>query len=583
MNTNEHNNEHSNEAEALFATKRKQQLAEEAERKRLEELERQKQQMAEEVKRLEALQAAQREQEARLAQEARFAQEARMVRQRPGGPETGAGPAGEKKGPDPKKKKLILLGALAALGVVALAVVLILVLGSKSNDKPGGSQTVEPSSSQRGATPERSTENGGEYDPELLYFNGHSYRCMDLDLSWNDARLHCIEQGGHLVTITSPEEQDFLANNFYDQKLWIGAAETQAGWCWVTDEAWSYENWREGEPSGGEEWCGALWTNMEWNDLRNEDPGERVSAFICEYDDLEDVFGTDWMQEDITPFCGMWKYDEFEYRIGINEDSTWTMYDAGNNETDGGICYWENGWLVLEETGGDYYCSLYLASEDQLSDDRGYSLSRCEALETPWFEDHGLSVNYRYGDPAKNLSSGFCVRGKETNSYARIPAKWTVEQKSRQSTGDGNCIITLVATGKTEPYSLPSFVYNEDYHYGFSWAFCDYYAGLLLPEDGDDTLYSYSYDANGESVHVEFSYTCENSRAKDLSHTGVLTVTVRMPEDYDGLVLICNNVPESYELTQQRSPFFKSDTVCPLDELPGWEEMRSSLICKINE
>ena len=82
---------------------------------------------------------------------------------------------------------------------------------------------------------------------------------------------------------------------------------------------------------------------------------------------------------------------------------------------------------------------------------------------------------------------------------------------------------------------------------------------------------------------MEFSYTCENSRAKDLSHTGVLTVTVRMPEDYDGLVLICNNVPESYELTQQRSPFFKSDTVCPLDELPGWEEMRSSLICKINE
>ena len=39
-------NEHNNEAEALFATKRKQQQAEEAERKRLEELEQQKRQMA---------------------------------------------------------------------------------------------------------------------------------------------------------------------------------------------------------------------------------------------------------------------------------------------------------------------------------------------------------------------------------------------------------------------------------------------------------------------------------------------------------------------------------------------------------
>ncbi|MBQ3704127.1 MAG: C-type lectin domain-containing protein, partial [Oscillospiraceae bacterium] len=135
------------------------------------------------------------------------------------------------------------------------------------------------------------SEEHTEDDPELLYFNGHSYKRIDLDMSWMDARAYCVQQGGHLVTITSPEEQDFLANNFYGQKLWIGAFESNLGWRWVTDEPWGYDNWRKGEPSGGEEWCGCFWTDMEWNDIRNEDPGERVSAFICEYDGLDDTGG----------------------------------------------------------------------------------------------------------------------------------------------------------------------------------------------------------------------------------------------------------------------------------------------------
>ena len=285
-------NEHNNEAEALFATKRKQQQAEEAERKRLEELEQQKRQMAEEVKRLEALQAAQREQQTRMAQQAQWAQQPQQAQQNYGVPGTGAAPTGGKSGLDPKKKKIILISAIGAFAVILLAVILILALGSKSKPED------EPGSSQRDERSEVSTEGVGEYDPELLYFNGHSYEFVDLDLSWNDARAYCIEQGGHLVTITTPEEQDFLANNFYDQKLWIGAFESETGWCWITGEAWYYENWRSGEPSGGEEWCGCLWTDMEWNDIRNEDPGERISAFICEYDDLEDVYSLDWDVDD---------------------------------------------------------------------------------------------------------------------------------------------------------------------------------------------------------------------------------------------------------------------------------------------
>ncbi|MBE6908984.1 MAG: hypothetical protein E7474_05205 [Ruminococcaceae bacterium] len=126
-------------------------------------------------------------------------------------------------------------------------------------------------------------------DLDLLYFNGHTYEYIDLDLSWIEARDYCRARDGHLVTITSPEEQNFLEDNFYGLQLWIGAFESDMGWRWVTDEEWYYENWTTGEPSGGEEWCGCFWNEMLWNDLREADPGERVSGFICEYDDW-----TDW-------------------------------------------------------------------------------------------------------------------------------------------------------------------------------------------------------------------------------------------------------------------------------------------------
>lgn len=343
------------------------------------------------------------------------------------------------------------------------------------------------------------SEEHTEGDPELLYFNGHSYKLIDLDMSWMDARVYCVKQGGHLVTITSPEEQDFLANNFYGQKLWIGAFESDIGWRWVTDEPWGYDNWRKGEPSGGEEWCGCFWTDMEWNDIRNEDPGERVFAFICEYDGLDD-------------------------------------------------------------TGGE---------------------GRSEK-KTSWFEDHDMYVNYRCGEPAKTVVGGASVRGQDTHSYTRIPADWYVEQTSYQSTGDGNCLITLTASALTDGGTMPAFTNKEGYTVTWSWSLCDFYSGVILTEAEDDKFYAYTYDVNGEPVHIEFCYSHDITKYKDLSYELELTLTVRMPENYDGLVLVCYDAPESEEVRQQRDLIYEGQIVLPVNELPGWREMGSGLICRIN-
>lgn len=132
-------------------------------------------------------------------------------------------------------------------------------------------------------------------------FNGHEYKYIDVLTTWEDARKACIAFGGHLATITSAEEADFIQSEFGSVSRsgggWIGAYSDGAfggdkdDWCWVTGEEWSYANWEDGEPnnSGGSEWFAALRASMLWNDLDNVDSGHNHRGYICEYDDLKDI------------------------------------------------------------------------------------------------------------------------------------------------------------------------------------------------------------------------------------------------------------------------------------------------------
>ncbi|MCM1544803.1 MAG: C-type lectin domain-containing protein [Ruminococcus sp.] len=45
---------------------------------------------------------------------------------------------------------------------------------------------------------------------DAAYFNGHMYRAFESDVSWVQAERLCRKMGGHLVTITSRSENDFV-------------------------------------------------------------------------------------------------------------------------------------------------------------------------------------------------------------------------------------------------------------------------------------------------------------------------------------------------------------------------------------
>ena len=85
--------------------------------------------------------------------------------------------------------------------------------------------------------------------------NGHSYQRFDTALDWNSAKTACAVLGGHLATITSQAENEWIYGNLMSGTIspsWVGGTDSvQEGvWKWITGEPWSYTNWSTGEPNG---------------------------------------------------------------------------------------------------------------------------------------------------------------------------------------------------------------------------------------------------------------------------------------------------------------------------------------------
>jgi hypothetical protein len=128
--------------------------------------------------------------------------------------------------------------------------------------------------------------------------NGHWYALVNTHLnSWTAQRDFAATNRGHLVTITSTAELQFVRGliplnlSGYGQNYVAGpaiglyqlpgAAEPAGGWTWVTGEPVSVTDWTPGEPnnSGGTE-CVARYRfqsgNLSWNDLADAFPAIEI-------------------------------------------------------------------------------------------------------------------------------------------------------------------------------------------------------------------------------------------------------------------------------------------------------------------
>jgi len=120
-------------------------------------------------------------------------------------------------------------------------------------------------------------------------YNGHSYYRSTGSMTWTAAKQACIDMGGHLVTITSAGENNFVFNTW--PSGWIGFNDeaVEGQWRWVTGESVVYTNWNGGEPNNvGNEDYAQFVNGGKWNDLPN------VSLpYVLEFDYI--VTTTDWL------------------------------------------------------------------------------------------------------------------------------------------------------------------------------------------------------------------------------------------------------------------------------------------------
>lgn len=137
-------------------------------------------------------------------------------------------------------------------------------------------------------------------------YNGHSYKIYDIGMTWDEAKSYCENLGGHLVTITTQDEQDFLSNliiNSSKKNLWLGAELINGEFKWITQEPFVYTNWNGGEPNNvfnsqntimmytysGTNNNGYRISPGKWNDESKNGrnwPGYTIAetGFVCEWD-----------------------------------------------------------------------------------------------------------------------------------------------------------------------------------------------------------------------------------------------------------------------------------------------------------
>ncbi len=176
--------------------------------------------------------------------------------------------------------------------------------------------------------------------------NGHYYLLMAEPMAWREAKELCEKLDGHLVTVTSPEENRFLYQAFAkDHVCWLGATdESKEGeWRWVTGEPFKYQNWFNNEPSnsGGTEHylaIGNTSTVMEgggsyfyrfgprWNDHDEHGKyhGKQIAFPVCEWENATPTRQADApRKKERTKQPPAIAYDEFDGKLGLD----WKIFE----------------------------------------------------------------------------------------------------------------------------------------------------------------------------------------------------------------------------------------------------------------
>jgi hypothetical protein len=119
-------------------------------------------------------------------------------------------------------------------------------------------------------------------------FKGHLYMFCTSPANWTTSRDNCGKYGYHLVSMTSEDENTFVAETaagLANGAWWIGLndREREGRFVWVNGDAVTYTNWESGQPNNYlDQDCGDILRyppKPTWNDARCNEQ----LRYVCEY------------------------------------------------------------------------------------------------------------------------------------------------------------------------------------------------------------------------------------------------------------------------------------------------------------
>ena len=141
--------------------------------------------------------------------------------------------------------------------------------------------------------------------------NSSIYKCYENGMTWDEAEAYCEQKGGHLVTITSFDEQavvySLMKSEGTKNNYWIGADKSDGSgeYKWLTGEKMTYTNYKGGYTDnycnqedalmmyrndnpriGG--YCSGYWNDLNRNGTCMGESffGLNNMGFICEWDNV---------------------------------------------------------------------------------------------------------------------------------------------------------------------------------------------------------------------------------------------------------------------------------------------------------
>lgn len=249
--------------------------------------------------------------------------------------------------------------------------------------------------------------------PVLSLPTGSTYQFVSAyGISWTDANAAAQAMGGHLVTITSEAENDYLVTVFGSNgDYWIGLtdAAVEGVYQWVTGEAFSYANWANEQPDnyeGDEDYVSGHFNfpgfDGGWNDNPDVPIYNQRAGYIVEFDGSG---------------SGSVRFTENDRPVSIAPDLTIT--DIDNATLSGAIVTISDGFVdgedvLLVTPEGDITASydagtgeLTLLGEASLAEYQATlrSLAYLNTSEDPATRPRVISIQVDDGETLNNLSN----------------------------------------------------------------------------------------------------------------------------------------------------------------------------------